>query len=62
MREKASLCLSTGTEEFWVVHPKRNTVTVMHRDGRALVYALGQRIPLTMFGGELAVDEIFPTK
>jgi Uma2 family endonuclease len=59
MREKASLCLSTGAEEFWVVHPKRKTVTVMHRDCRALLYAMGQRIPLTLFGGELAVDEIF---
>jgi Uma2 family endonuclease len=59
MREKAGLCLSAGAEEFWVVHPKRRTVTVMHRDGRTLLYAMGQRIPLTMFGGELAVDEIF---
>jgi Uma2 family endonuclease len=62
MREKASLCLSSGAEEFWVVHPKRRTVTVMHRDGGALVYAMGQRIPLTLFGGGLAVDDVFPAK
>jgi Uma2 family endonuclease len=59
MREKASLCLATGAQEFWVIHPKRRTVLVMQRDGRTLLYAMGQRIPLTLFGGELAVEEIF---
>jgi Uma2 family endonuclease len=59
MREKATLYLSTGGEEFWVVDPKRKQVTVMRRQGGTLVYETGQAIPLTLFGGELPITEIF---
>ena len=59
MREKATLYLSTGGEEFWVVDSKRKQVTVMRRQGGTLVYERGQAIPLTLFGGELPITEIF---
>jgi len=59
MREKASLCLSTGAEEFWIVDPNRKSVTVMRRQGGTVVYGPGDRIPLALFGGDLAVDQIF---
>lgn len=58
MREKATLCLSTGAAEFWIVDPNRKNVTVMRRQG-ATVYGLEDRIPLALFGGDLAVAQIF---
>lgn len=59
MREKATLCLTTGAEEFWIVHPRRKQVTVMKRSGQAVLYDLEDQIPLPMFGTQLAVSRIF---
>ena len=59
IREKATLCLNTGAEEFWIVDQKRKSVTVMRREGGTLVYEMGDRIPLGLFGSELEVSEIF---
>lgn len=59
MREKAALFLSTGAQEFWIVDPNRKTVTVMRRQEGALIYQIGDRIPLNLFGGDLAASEIF---
>lgn len=59
IREKAALCLSTGAQEFWVVDTKRQTVTVTSGQGGTLVYAVKDDIPLVMFGGDLAVAQIF---
>ena len=59
MREKATLYLSTGTQEFWVVDPKKRNVIVMRREAGTLVYEDGQHIPLSLFGGELSVAQIF---
>jgi Uma2 family endonuclease len=59
IREKATLCLATGAEEFWVVDAKRKNVTVMRRQGTTLLYEMGDRIPLGLFGSELEVSEIF---
>jgi Uma2 family endonuclease len=58
MKEKAALFLSTGAQEFWVVSPRKKTVTVISSQD-TLVYSSGQKIPLTLFGGFLSVDEIF---
>src|SRR5580700_2882690 len=55
IREKAVLCLSSGTQEFWVVDPKRETVSVTRQDGEASVYHKGDRIPLSMFDSYLDV-------
>jgi Uma2 family endonuclease len=59
IREKATLCLATGAEEFWIVDQKRKNVTVMRRKGGTLVYEMSDRIPLGLFGSELEVSEIF---
>jgi Uma2 family endonuclease len=53
-----SLCLENGCREFWVVDPKRRSVTVSTPDGTVRTYLPGEQIPL-MFGGELAVADIF---
>jgi Uma2 family endonuclease len=59
MREEATLYLSTGCQEFWIVNPKRKDVTVMRREGGTVVYEIGGQIPLPLFDGELGVEEIF---
>ena len=59
MREKATLYLSTGAQEFWVVDPKQQTITIMRHSGGTQVYARGQSIPLVLFGTELSVSDIF---
>ena len=58
MNEKVSLFLSTGAQEFWVVSTRKKMVTVISSQ-YTLVYAVGQQIPLTLFGGFLSVSEIF---
>ena len=62
MREKAALDLSTGCVEFWVIDPKRRTVSVTRRDGQNISFGSGARIHLAMLGADLAVDEIFATR
>lgn len=59
IQEKAALCLSTGAQEFWVADPVRKTVSVTTVAGRPVLYRMGDTIPLPMFGGELAVCDIF---
>lgn len=59
IHEKAVLCLSTGTREFWVVDPKRKTVSVTPQNGEPVVYQIEDRIPLAMFGSHLDVSSIF---
>jgi Uma2 family endonuclease len=59
MREKATLYLSTGCQEFWIVNPKRSEVTITRREGGTIVYDLEKQIPLSLFDGELSVSEIF---
>jgi Uma2 family endonuclease len=58
MQEKATLYLATGAQEFWMVDAKQRRVTVVRREG-AWAYAIGQSIPLELFGGEISVAEIF---
>jgi Uma2 family endonuclease len=66
MREKAALCLSTGCVEFWVVDPKRRTVSITRRDGQNVSFGSGAgsgaQIHLAMLGADIAVDEIFATR
>jgi Uma2 family endonuclease len=59
IQEKAALYLSTGCEEFWVVDPKRRTVSVTRRDGETTLYQGGDRISIKLFGGEVEIGEIF---
>ncbi|HMC61219.1 MAG TPA: Uma2 family endonuclease [Candidatus Solibacter sp.] len=63
LRELATLCLANGTLECWIVDPKKNSITVIQRDGSTVVYEEGQSIPLAAFGaGSLAISEIFATQ
>ena len=60
LQELAALCLANGTIEFWVVDTEKKSVSVVRREGAAMVYGLGSNTPLSAFGGtDLAVDEIF---
>jgi Uma2 family endonuclease len=59
MREKAALYLATGAREFWIVDTKRKTVSVTAQGAGPVLYREGDRIPLSLFGGELEVGEIF---
>ena len=59
IHEKAVLCLSTGAREFWVLDAKRKTISVTPRDGDSVVYRIGDRIPLALFGGYFEVSEVF---
>jgi Uma2 family endonuclease len=59
MQELAALCLSTGTQEFWVLDAKRQTITVTNREGASVIYRGEDRIPLRLFGAELSIAEIF---
>jgi Uma2 family endonuclease len=62
LRELATLCLANGTLEFWIVDQKKESVTVIQRDGSAVAYEEGT-IPLAAFGAEsLSVSEIFATR
>jgi hypothetical protein len=45
-----------------LVDPKRKQVSVTPRGGRTALYGMGDRIALMLFGGELAVEEIFKTE
>jgi Uma2 family endonuclease len=60
LQELVALCLANGSIECWVVDMDRKSVSVVRREGAAIVYNPGDSIPLTAFGGgELAVGEIF---
>lgn len=58
MQEKAALCLSTGCEEFWVVDPDKQTVSVTRRDGQTNIHSQGDSIPLLGTNATLAVADI----
>lgn len=58
MLEKETLCLENGAREFWIVDMDRRLVKVSTPDGHTITYKSTQQIPL-LFGGTLAVDEIF---
>ena len=62
MREKAALYLSTGCVEFWVVDPKRRTVSITRRDGQNVSFGSGAQIHLDLLGADIAVDEIFASR
>lgn len=57
MLDKEQLCLENGAREFWVVDPARHRVKVSTFSEQKF-YSSGQQIPL-LFGGMIAVDDIF---
>ena len=52
------LAMSACTEEFWIVDLEGRTVYVTNLSG-ARTYAPGEAIQLKIFGGTIAVDDIF---
>jgi len=60
LRERAALCITHGSLEFWVVDDKRQTITILSREGISTVYRPGDSVPLTAFGSDsISVDDIF---
>jgi Uma2 family endonuclease len=60
LQELVALCLANGSLECWVLSTDKKSVSVVRREGSAVLYAGGDAIPLAAFGaGELTVDEIF---
>jgi Uma2 family endonuclease len=60
LRERASLCLANGCQDFWIVDQKARTVTAISRDGKAVRYTEADSIPLPLFGGDgLRVADVF---
>ena len=59
IHEKAVLFLSTGCLEFWVVDPRRKTVSVTKQGCEPVGYNIGDRIPLHLFDSDLEVGDIF---
>ncbi len=52
------VAMSAGAQGFWVVDPETRTVLVTDLSGTRL-YAVGDAIPITMFEGTIAVDDVF---
>jgi Uma2 family endonuclease len=60
LRERASLCLANGCQDFWIVDAKARTITAIDRDGRAVKYSEADTVPLPLFGGDgLRVADVF---
>jgi len=60
LRERASLCLANGCQDFWIVDEKACTITAISRDGKAVKYSAADSVPLPLFGGDcLPVADIF---
>jgi Uma2 family endonuclease len=52
LRERASLCLANGCQDFWIIDEKARTITAIGGDGKALKYSGADSVPLPLFGGE----------
>jgi Uma2 family endonuclease len=60
LRERASLCLANGCQDFWIVDEKARTIAVIGPDGRAVQYSQADSVPLPLFGGDgLRVADVF---
>ncbi len=59
MQDRRKLFIETGCLEFWQINYKLYQIDVSTPDGKTTTYRRASKIPLTLFGGEIAVDEIF---
>ena len=60
MRERRTICLENGSQEFWVVDEESRSVEVFYRDRKPVEYKSGEHIPLFFApASTLAVDQIF---
>jgi Uma2 family endonuclease/predicted ATPase len=48
LRERASLCLANGCQDFWIVDEKARTITAIAPDGKAVQYAEADSISLAV--------------
>jgi Uma2 family endonuclease len=56
--DRRTVCLESGSQEFWVVDSKLRRIDVSTPDGLSVTYKPGDEIPL-FFGGTISVDAIF---
>jgi len=59
MREKAALCLSNRSEEFWIVDLQKRTVTVMRKGESTQVYHADDQISLRLLDTRFTIADIF---
>ena len=60
LRERASLCLANGCQDFWIVDEEARTITAIAPDGKTVQYSGADSIPLPLFGGDgLRVADVF---
>jgi len=60
LRERASLCLANGCQDFRIVDEKTRTITAIDRNGKAVKYSGSECVPLPLFGAaSLRVSEVF---
>jgi Uma2 family endonuclease len=52
LRERASLCLANGCQDFWIVDETARTITAIGPDGKAVKYSGTDCVPLPLFGGD----------
>jgi Uma2 family endonuclease len=59
MYDRERMCLDAGCREFWVVDPKTWQIRVSTADRVWQTYGAGDQVPVSLFGGSIALDEIF---
>jgi len=60
LRERASICLANGCQDFWIVDEKSRSITAIAPDGKAARYSGEDCVPLPSFGGAgLRVADVF---
>jgi Uma2 family endonuclease len=57
--EKKTLCLATGSQQFWVVDLKRKIIEITDADGSSRTYRMGEKILVLPAKRNVTVDEIF---
>ena len=59
MLEREETCLRNNRQEFWLVHPRRESIKVMPPGGRSSVYDAEGVIVSGALGGPVAVRDLF---
>ena len=60
LHDKAMTTLAgAGASEFWIVDLKTRTITVHARATGMSVYAVGQTMPVPLFGGSISLIDVF---
>ena len=59
MLEREAICLRHGGREFWLCDPVQRTVKVTTAEGQSRIYGVGEILPMTDFGGPVAVESLF---